>query len=383
MSKKFFVAAGEVSGDRLGAELMQALGRLYPDDAIHWSGMGGPLMQANGLASDEDISQLSIMGISGAIGGYGRLQGLANRLVAQVIEVKPDVIFTIDSKAFSVRFAKKLRREMRKINWSAPIIHFVAPTIWAWGKWRRHAFETQFDGMLCLFPFEPDLFDKQKLNARFVGHPMGFAERPTIDRRDPNIVGLLPGSRASEIHYILPDMLASAGKILAARSNTRFLLPAPPHLVDKIQNQVAKAQLPVEILTNQDSMTELLSRASVCMAASGTVTLELALSAMPTIACYKVSWLNYLFMKGLFRLRDPILPHILLQQKIFPYFEQTQQTSHNLAKATLATLDDLDAQQQKLDDAAARLSKLLTGGQTSFQTQLQSALQSILQSNEL
>jgi len=373
MSRSFFLLAGETSGDKLGAELMTALETRYPESGFY--GMGGPHMMSQGLISHEDMSQLSIMGISEVIAAYSRLQKLADRLVKQVIANRPDAIFTIDSKAFSVRFAKKLRKEMRRVNYHAPIIHMVAPTIWAWGAWRKTAFEDSFDGLLCLFPFEPSLFDANKIQADFIGHPVAYKNQVNISQRSTNIVGLLPGSRRSEIRYILPDMLAAAQDIATSRPGTEFVLPTLPHLEDEISDRIAMSELPIKILSENDAFSTLLRQASVCMAASGTVTLELALNAMPTVTCYKVSKLNYLFMRGLFKLKDPILPHILMQEPIFPYFEQSRQTGESLAASSLNILESLPAQTNAVAKSAGKLHSLLTGGQTSFQMQLQSVLE--------
>lgn len=376
MSRKVFLLAGEISGDKLGAELMEALAALKAD--TQFSGMGGAMMAQKGLDSSEDISQLSIMGISEVISAYSRLHSLADRLVSQVMTLKPDVIFTIDSKAFSVRFAKKLKVEMKRQNWSAPIIHMVAPTIWAWGRWRRHAFEASFDGLLCLFPFEPELFNNTKLQAHFIGHPTGFAKRATTDKREAKLIGMVPGSRRSEIRYILPDMLDAAERIIAQEPKTRFILPALPHLVEIIRSEAKARALPIEIISDNDAMHAVFTRASACMAASGTVTLELALNAMPAITCYKVNRLNYAFMRGLYRLKDPILPHILLGREIYPYFEQHRQTGATLSDAMQNIMDHLPAEEAKLATASEQLTQILTGREPTFQMQLQSALKPLL-----
>lgn len=376
MSRSFFLLAGEASGDTLGAELMIALAALYPKSSF--SGMGGTKMVTQGLDCYEDMSQISIMGIGEVISAYGRLQALADRLIAQIIATRPDAIFTVDSKAFSVRFAKKLRKEMHNVGYHAPIIHMVAPTIWAWGAWRRKAFETAFDGLLCLFPFEPSLFDIAKIQADFIGHPAGYETPVDISRRNPQIVGLLPGSRRSEIRNILPDMLEAAHHILKIRPDTQFLLPTVPYLEAEISDQLTKTSLPIELLTEKDGFFSMLRHASACIAASGTVTLELALNAMPAVTCYKVSKLNYLFMRGLFKLEDPILPHILLQEKVYPYFEQSKQEGSALATSIVDILEHLPMHRHILEAQADKLNHLLTGGQKTFQMQLQSVLQTQL-----
>ena len=196
--------AGEPSGDRLGADIMRALTSKF--GKLRWCGMGGPDMQACGLNSSEDMSQLSIIGIGAALASIIRLNKLADRLIAQIDSQRPDYIFTVDSKGFSVRFATRLRRYLANGTYQPRIIHVVAPTIWAWGAWRKRNFETAFDAMLCLFPFEPELFDTDKLALAYMGHPVGWhRQRPIPD--SPVQIALLPGSRASEIRHLLPLFL--------------------------------------------------------------------------------------------------------------------------------------------------------------------------------
>ena len=153
MASRMFILAGEASGDVLAAQLMQAIEQIKVP--VEWSGMGGPEMKAAGLFSSEEMSQLSVIGIGEALTALPRLSRLADRLIDRVLEVRPEVVFTVDSKAFSVRFARRLRQRLAGEDWRPKLVHMVAPTIWAWGGWRKTAFETAFDALLCLFPFEP------------------------------------------------------------------------------------------------------------------------------------------------------------------------------------------------------------------------------------
>ena len=172
MTAPIFILAGEASGDQLAAHLMRAVNSAYekPD----WIGVGGMLMQAEGLESSVDIETLSVMGFGGALKAYWRLSSLADDLVEQVIKAQPRLVLTVDNKGFAVRFASRLKRRMKAVGWSVPVIHCVAPTVWAWGKWRAKKFATVMDGLLCLFPFEPDYFKPFGFDAHFIGHPEAF-----------------------------------------------------------------------------------------------------------------------------------------------------------------------------------------------------------------
>ena len=179
MTAPIFILAGEASGDVLASRMMRAVHQHYGQQ--RWIGLGGPHMAAEGLRSVGDMSRLSLIGVGAAIQHYRQLSAFADELVDLVLQQRPKLILTVDAKGFSVRFAARLKRQMQRHGWSAPIIHTVAPTVWAWGKWRRHKFARAFDGLFCLFPFEPDYFAPLGLESHFIGHPAAFdiqAQKP-------------------------------------------------------------------------------------------------------------------------------------------------------------------------------------------------------------
>ena len=376
MSRTRYIIAGESSGDALAASLMRATDRLAgPAD---WQGMGGPQMQAAGLLSGHDYTQLSLIGFGEALAALPRLLRLANHLAEEVMALKPAAVFTVDSKAFSMRFAKILRKKMTKAGWSCPIIHMVAPTVWAWGSWRKRGFEQAFDGLLCLFPFEPELFDSAAVRARFVGHPAAFA--PPVDRSQASnkLIALFPGSRGAELDYILEDMLGAAERLWQADQERRFILPAVPHLADRLAARLAREEgLPVQLATGPHAARQAFAEAGSGLLASGTASLQAALAGMPVITCYKVGALNYRLMRWLFRLADPILPNILLGRVVYPFFGQSEQTSRTLAAALEAVLADPQGQAEAVRQAAAELRAMLTGGHADFETSLQAGLAEI------
>ena len=156
MTTPLFILAGESSGDLLASRIMRAVNTNYGQQK--WVGVGGDHMTAEGLQSVGEMHSLSLIGIGESIMNYNRLSTFADELVEYVMQQRPQLIMTIDAKGFSVRFAARLRRRMQRAGWTAPIIHTVAPTVWAWGMWRRHKFARVFDGLFCLFPFERDYF---------------------------------------------------------------------------------------------------------------------------------------------------------------------------------------------------------------------------------
>ena len=198
------------------------------------------------------------------------------------MQQRPQLILTIDAKGFSVRFAARLRRRMQRSGWTAPIIHTVAPTVWAWGMWRRHKFARVFDGLLCLFPFEPDYFVRWGCHAILLvtrWHSISSHDarkKSSIFRDSAPQIAILPGSRMSEIKYILPIMLSAVELLKHTFPKAVFTLPAVPELHHQITT-ICDGR-PIKIVDGDANMAATLTNCDAVMAASGTVTLEAALS---------------------------------------------------------------------------------------------------------
>ena len=363
--------AGEPSGDKLAAGLMRALKNTYPD--VRFSGMGGPSMENEGLTSQHDYSQLQIVGLVQVLFAYPRLKSLLNKLVDQVIAERPQAIFTIDAKGFSLRFAQALRKRMKEIGWQVPIIHMVAPTIWAWGKWRGKKFETSFDALLCLFPMEPALFDQKVVKTAFIGHYAGFTEDSSDEARNAQTLLIMPGSRRSELRYLLRPMLKAADELVRQGHITRVILPSLPHLSTHIEEALAAYDLPIEV-HYQKGVEIGLREAGFAFCASGTATLEMALASMPAITAYHMSSLNALMMPIVLYIRDPILPNILLNKKIYPFFFQREVTSENLVKAARDMQSALTEKQSEMHKYADELRACLTNEAPSFEASIQKSL---------
>jgi len=370
MTAPIFILAGEASGDQLAAHLMRAVNNAYekPD----WIGVGGRLMQAEGLESWVDMETLSVMGFGGALTAYRRLSRFADDLVEQVIRARPRLVLTVDNKGFAVRLGARLKRRMKAVGWSVPIIHCVAPTVWAWGRWRAKKFATVMDGLLCLFPFEPDYFKPFGLDAHFIGHPEAFGNFLPVtpagkNSEEPqkkfNKIILLPGSRRGEISLILPQMLAAAAIIKRHDPNLNFVLPAVPHLLPLIQSLVDGTG--VTILDQPKDLIPALQTSDAMMATSGTITLQAALCGTVGVTCYRTGAFSGFIGRRLVDLDKVILPNAILGRPLYPFYFQEAATAKTLAAATLDCLDDANAK-SSARQAAIELKSLLTGGARSF-----------------
>ena len=366
MTAPIFILAGEASGDVLASRIMRAVHQHYGKQ--QWIGLGGPHMAAEGLRSVSDISRLSVIGVGAAIQNYQQLSTFADEMVDLVMQQQPKLILTVDAKGFSVRFAARLKRQMQRHGWSVPIIHTVAPTVWAWGKWRRHKFARAFDGLLCLFPFEPNYFTPLGLESHFIGHPAAFdiqVEKPkspsgfrssSTTSFAPRIA-LLPGSRNSEISKILPVMVAAVVKLRQSFPNAIVTLPAVPkyhHMISALC-----AEQPIEIVDGDQRLAEVLAQCDAVIAASGTVTLEAALYGAPGVVCYKASWFSATLGRMIVDMQKVILPNAILRREVYPFLFQENLTATRLAEAVNRTLNDPQAKMKAYHTAKALRSSLV------------------------
>jgi lipid-A-disaccharide synthase len=300
----FFVIAGEPSGDALGAALMAGLKTRVPD--ARFTGVGGPLMQAEGLTSLFGMHELSIMGIAEVL---PKLPGLLARIrdtAAQVIATKPDVLITIDSPDFCLRVARKVRAS----NPVQRVVHYVAPSVWAWRPERAAKMAPTVDQVLCLLPFEPPFMEDAGMRADFVGHPVAgedmpiyddvsaFRSRHSIDS-ETKIVLALPGSRRGEVDR-LASVFGSALKTYCATfPKTKIVVPTVAPLADRVRELTQSwPGSPLILSPGADvadfkaEKTSAFAAADLALAASGTVSLELAASDTPMVIAYDMNWIS-------------------------------------------------------------------------------------------
>ena len=374
----FYILAGDTSADLLASRLMCAI-QSDVRQPITWIGIGGEQMQKEGLETSVPISSLSVIGILDAVTSYYRLLKLAKEQIALIMVTRPKMIFTVDTKQFSLKFAMLLRKEMDKASWHVPIIQLVAPTVWAWGAWRAKKFETAFDKILCLFPFEPSYFNSEKTDAVFVGHPYGYLsiQSKLLDdnsKKLSNLIGLLPGSRRREIANNLPDILKAAELFSAQFPDCQFILPTTANLEKDVRGQLNNHQLEVEIVVGLGAFDNCLLDILAAICVSGTATLQLALHAVPAVTCYKTNPINFMLMKSFFKQKDPILPNILLQTEVYSCFLQSKQTSYNLSSALVQIYDNISLQQSKMKQHAQELQQMLIGYEDEFESSIAKAI---------
>jgi lipid-A-disaccharide synthase len=357
---KIFLVAGEASGDQLGAALMQALRQEIP--LISFAGIGGPAMQAEGLASLFPLADLAVMGFLPVLTNLPRLLSRIATTAAAVLAAQPDALVIIDSPDFTHRVA----RRVRKARPDLPIIDYVSPTVWAWRPGRALKMRAYIDHVLALFPFEPQAY--QRLHGppcTYIGHPLieklPLLQPSEADRRarqaEPPTLLVLPGSRHSEIHRLMPRFAETLAYLATIVPHFEAVLPAVPHLEDEIRASLESWPIRPSVVSGEAAKLAAFRQARAALAASGTVTLELALAQVPTVVAYEVSALEA-HVRHFITVPSIVLPNLILEENFVPEFLQERCRPRALAEA-LAPLLSNSPQRAKQMTGFARLEKLM------------------------
>ncbi|MBX9786509.1 MAG: lipid-A-disaccharide synthase [Alphaproteobacteria bacterium] len=307
-----FLIAGEPSGDRLGADLMASLKK---NQDVRFMGIGGEAMKAEGLESLFPMEELSLMGVFSILRDLPNLLRRLRYTVKTIQEVKPDMVITIDSPDFSFRVMKRLH----KLPSRPKLVHYVAPTVWAWRPGRARKIAQFLDHLLCLYPFEPPLFEKHGLKSTFVGHPIARMTFKTR-KRDPNLLCVLPGSRRSELKMLLPIFKETVTLVKKEIPGLKVIIPTLPTLKESIEKQVKTWPVEVTIVEGEDKRNEVFERAYVGLAASGTVALQLAAARLPFVVAYSLGALSGKIAHILIKIPYVCMVNILLAFKKDPEF---------------------------------------------------------------
>ncbi|WP_435136767.1 lipid-A-disaccharide synthase [Pseudopelagicola sp. nBUS_19] len=363
-----FLIAGEASGDKLGAALMQGLKELCPE--VQFIGVGGSLMQAEGLDSLFPMAELSVMGIAEILPKYRHLLKRMRGTVKSVLDSDCDVLVTIDSPDFCLRVAKKVKSK-RNIR----TVHYVAPSVWAWRPNRVQKMIGVIDQVLALLPFEPPYMEAAGLRCDFVGHPVTsdplasdqqVAEfREQHDFQDAPIMLVLPGSRHSEVSRLTPVFGEVVALINQVRPDIRFVLPAVATVAGLVRDLTAHWQVAPLVLDSRNKNTAIVEvekraafrAADVALAASGTVSLELAASHTPLVVAYDMNWFSWQIISRMALIDTVTLVNLVTDTRTVPEFLGPNFRSDAIAPALL----DVLAAPQRQFEAMNRTMNLLGG----------------------
>ena len=367
---KVFLIAGEPSGDRLGAALMAGLKTLV--DEVEFLGIGGTEMQAQGLQSRFPMSELSIMGIAEVAPKYFHLKRRIRETAEAVVDANPDVLITIDSPDFCLRVAKIVKTEEVEgltFGHDIPTVHYVAPSVWAWRPKRAAKMAQWIDHVLALLPFEPPYMEAAGMGCDFVGHPV-VAEPIATDAeaqafRDQRQIGdgplvlALPGSRKGEVTRLADRFGAALARVKREHPNMQVVLPVAQGVDALVRELTATWPVqPILIPADQPDLKRAAFRAAdVALAASGTVSLELAASSTPMVIAYDMNWLSRILIGRLLKVDTVTLVNLVSETRVVPEFLGAECSPDKIAPALLATLADPSAQSEAMEITMTRLGK--------------------------
>ncbi len=322
-----WLISGEPSGDLIGARLIEALRKLM-DGRLRVAGVGGEAMEAAGLASRFPISDIAVMGLVEIVPRIPLIKRRIRETVAQIRQDRPAVVISIDSPGFCYQVWKGLRDS------GIPLVHYVAPTVWAWRPERAAKFARELDHLLALLPFEPPYFEKAGLDCTFVGHPVleggagqgngaSFRDKHGISP-DATAICVLPGSRRGELKRLAEIFRQAAVEIVKKHPDAIFVFPTVSYLRAQVTELAASWPGRTVVVSSIFEKYDAMQACNVAMAASGTVSLELALARVPHMIAYRMNALTVLILKSLHGLKQKYanLVNILLDREVIPEFIQ-------------------------------------------------------------
>ena len=358
-----FLIAGEPSGDLIASRLMAALKR-RTEGEVRFAGVGGPLMAGEGLASLFPYGELSLMGVLEVAPHVPRMLRRIRATARTARRLRPAAFVSVDVPEFALRVARRLRSA------GFPLIHYVAPTVWAYRPGRAAKIADYLDHVLCLFPFEPPYFEAEGLDASFVGHPLieepiGDADGEDFRRRHgiapaQSVIAVLPGSRASELRRHEP-VFGEVVRTLGQRiEELRVLVPTLPQNRATVVARTATWGAPVAVIEGKAEKYAAFAASDVALTASGMATLELALAGVPMIVCYRANPLTAAIAYRVVKVPHVAMPNIIAERRAAPEFLQRDCTPRRLVPAVEQLLWDADRQRDQIEafgEIAARLGR--------------------------
>jgi len=359
---RLLISCGEPSGEFYAAELVAELKEQYPNlEAI---GLGGDLLAAENVRLLAHLKDLAVVGLFEVLSHLRKIKALFDSVVKEAVRFRPDVAVLVDYPDFNLRLA----RELKKLG--IPVVYYVSPQLWAWRRGRIRDVKRDVAKMLVIFPFEEKIYRDAGVPVSFVGHPLVDHVRPPADRAaiasrlglrgDGPVIALLPGSRNKEVGFNLPPMLGAVKLLREKQPGLQFLLAAAPHLrVTALQDATAAGVTVMEGVTR-----DVLSSARVAIVASGTATVETALTLTPMVVVYRLSALTYTLGKPLVSVRNYAMVNLIAGRVVVPELIQSDFTPARVTEETLRVLDEGAARTQMLRDLEEVREKLGRGGAT-------------------
>tara|TARA_B100000674_G_scaffold458111_1_gene434057 strand:- start:515 stop:1651 length:1137 start_codon:yes stop_codon:yes gene_type:complete len=323
--KKIFILTGEPSGDKLASTAISKLQKNNND--IEYLSVGGSNLKKIGIKSIFELKEITYLGFTSVLLNIFKIKKRINQTVDEIIKFNPDILFSVDSPDFTLRVAELVKKRNSKIK----TIHYVAPQVWIWRKSRVKKMKKFIDHILLLFDFEKKYFDEERIKNTFVGHPLiedTDNEKTDINSlisKDKKIISIFPGSRKSEIKVLLPILIEFVNMMNIKESDYSFVFHATEeskdHIVDYIKDKNLKN---TDVISSENMKKQILSHSIFAVCKSGTVSLQVCNSNVPSIIIYKLSFINFMIFKLLVNVKYANIINIINNNEVIPELLQNE-----------------------------------------------------------
>ena len=349
--KKIFILTGEPSGDKLASTVIYKLKQKKSD--IEYLCVGGFHLNSLGVKSIYDIKDITYIGFTSVLFNLFKIKNKIKETVNKIIEFNPDVLLSVDSPDFTLRVAEKTK----KINPKIKTIHYVAPQVWIWREGRVKKFKKFLDHVLLLFNFEKKYFDKENINNTFVGHPLLEnkenikTDLSNLFNKDKKLISLFAGSRSSEVEILLPILIDFIKLMNNKFDQYHFIFHATDQNKNRINAELKRDNLKnVEAISDENIKSQILSNSIFAVAKSGTVSLEICNSKVPSIIIYKMNFLNFMIVKLLVKTKYANIINIINQKEIIPELIQKECNAKEIFRSVVYFLKNPDLIRKQLNE---------------------------------
>ena len=354
--KKIFILTGEPSGDKLASKVISKLKSTNLD--IEYLSVGGSNLKKLGISSIYDLKEITYLGFTSVILNIFKIKKKINQTVKEIIEFNPDILFSVDSPDFTLRVAEKVK----KINSKIKTIHYVAPQVWIWRKNRVKKIKKFIDHILLLFDFEKKYFDEENINNTFVGHPLienNEDNKKIIENiipKDKKIISIFPGSRKSETDSLL-NILIDFIKLMNKRHNDfYFYFHATDENKNLILSEIKKFNIEnIDVVSDESIKSKILSNSVFAVSKSGTVSLQISSSNIPSIIIYKLSFINFMIFKMLVNVKFANIINIINNREVIPELLQNECNADEIYRSVIYLLKNPELIKKQLSDCSKTL----------------------------
>ena len=368
--KKIFVLTGEPSGDKLASTVISKLKLENPE--IEYLSVGGTHLKKLGISSIFDLKEITYLGFTSVLLNIFKIKSKINKTVNEIIKFNPDILFSVDSPDFTLRVAERVK----KINKNIKTIHYVAPQVWVWRKNRVKKIKKFIDHMLLLFDFEKKYFDEENIKNTFVGHPLienNQNNRTLIENilpKDKKIISLFPGSRKSETNVLLPILIDFIKLMNKKHDGYFFYFHATEENKNLIIENIKNSNIEnLDVASEENIKSKILSNSVFAVSKSGTVSLQICSSNIPSIIIYKLSFINFMIFKMLVNVKFANIINIINNKEVIPELLQKECNADEIYKSVIYFLKNPELIQKQLTDCSKTLdgirSKTSSAGEAS------------------